>query len=105
MKRDGKSLSCLGQQKNGVQADRAKGMLISKGKGLRSWGSRGQLHQAELPHWPGKMAQREQKGSQQLVYFIYSNCKGPNKVANMHISHVRRLSLDDCKGESKLKGN
>lgn len=39
------------------------------------------------------------------LYFVYGNCKGCNKVAYMHLSHTRQLSLDNCKGESKLNGN
>lgn len=96
---DGKGLSCLGQPKNGGY----RTIELTSANQQRE--SRRQLRWAGLPRWPGKMAQREQKGTQQLVYFIYGNCAGLNKVAYIYISCVRRLSLHNCKGESKLKGN
>lgn len=57
----GKGLSCLGQQKNG---DYRRIELTSANQQRES---QGQLRWAGLPGWPGKMAQRLQKDTQQLV--------------------------------------
>jgi len=89
MKRDGKSLSCLGQQKN-----RGSGVInpMSVDQHREGVTIRGIARTVTLG-WTATLARpngtERAESSQQLVYFIYRTCDGLNKVATIHISCVR----------------